>query len=258
MDCRYCQVKLPRNRFQCPSCRQWNHGTGAMTKPGDDGTVLLSEIQSIELERHRSGPWDKNFGNGGVVTSSVNLIGGVPGAGKSTLLLQLVSSLGLATKRDALLIGAEENEKQVKDRAVRLRLPGMSYIRILPIEKQLNASLEAILEYRKPCCCVIDSISTYASDPEEQVKLCLTFKIFATKYNCPFFVVCHVTKVEGLAGLMKLQHGVDMTAILYNEKGVRVFHTEKNRNGPDQVDTFYLMTERGLIETEDPDAEESE
>ena len=258
MDCQFCTFKLPRNRFQCPSCRQWNHGSAKLILPGDDGTILLSEVEGSNVTRYRSGPWDKNFGEGGVATTSVNLIGGVPGAGKSTLLLQLISSLALTTKKEALLIGAEENEKQVKDRGIRLLLPGMNRIRILPVEKQVGASLESIIEFRRPCCCVIDSIQSYAKNPDQQVEICGTLKLWATKLDCPFFVVCHVTKEEGLAGLMTLQHAVDMTSILYNEKGIRVFHTEKNRFGQDQVDTFYEMTGTGLREIEDPDKDEED
>lgn len=252
--CQYCYSPIPRNRLKCPNCGQWNVGSGGLA-PGDDGTILLRDVTEMQLKRYSCGPWDRNFGEGGIVTTSVNLLGGVPGAGKSTLILQLVSAIAQSTGMEALLIGAEESEKQVKDRALRLQLKAMDKIRIVPLQKQKDASLENILVKRKLCCVVIDSINSYSEDPEHQVQIVSTLKVWADKLSCPFFVIGQVTKDEGLAGLMKLQHAVDFTGMLYNENGLRVLHTEKNRFGQDQIDTFYKMTALGLIETEDPDAD---
>ena len=254
MVCQFCQASLPRDRFFCPQCKQWNAASAKPFSKENDGTILLSEITDSKLKRYSTGPWDKNFGDGGVATTSVNLIAGPPGVGKSTFILQLIAVLSDTTKTEALFIGAEESDKQVKDRATRLGLH-RKRIRVLPVDKQNGANIELIIANRKPCCVVIDSINSYSENPEHQVQICKGLKLWAVKLDCPFFVIARVTKGAEIAGLNDLQHEVDMTCMFYDEGDYRFVRTIKNRFGPANVETFFAMTAKGLVEIEDPEGD---
>lgn len=58
--------------------------------------------------------------SGGIVKSSVTLVGGDPGIGKSSILLQIMSFLFLQKK--VLYISGEESFEQIALRAERLNL----------------------------------------------------------------------------------------------------------------------------------------
>lgn len=245
---------MAKGKYFCVSCKQFN--PPGVEKAEGDGTILLKDVKGSTTRRIKSGPWDPNFGEGGIALKSANLIAGVPGAGKSTLVSQIMSALILKTGKEGLLVSAEEEEEQANERTKRLRLKGYDKMRILPVQKRNDVSLEEIIGFYKPCCFVLDSVSMFTPDLEEQVEISKQAKLLAVKLDCIAFVIAHVTKEEGIAGAMKLQHAVDMVSILFNESGLRVYHTEKNRNGRDQIDTFYTMGDYGLEETEDPDAKE--
>lgn len=271
MNCRVCETPLKKNKVMCHSCGAITTGASRKTMDGanPDGTILLRDVQSDVVERIRCGPWDINFGNKelkdgsieplGIALVSLNLMGGVPGAGKSTLMSQILDAISAKTGRETLYIGKEESAEQVKDRSKRIGLKHLHLMRILPVDKQDGPiDLVQLFNTYKPAAFVLDSISAYAESLDDQVKICKILKDMGVKYRCPQFVIGHVTKEEGFAGLMGLQHAVDSTQMLYNENEVRVLHSEKNRFGKTGVDSFYLMSERGLIETTDPDLVESE
>jgi DNA repair protein RadA/Sms len=261
--------KIPEGKLRCPFCNAWNTGTVVEEKiqDGKDGTILITEISETDGKKKRfaTGPWDDNFGEGGVEATSINLIAGVPGCGKSTLLMQVLSEFGYREQAEVLYIGLEENGLQYKERVLRLKLRGAKYIRILPMENIHTApSLQAIIEFRRPIAVVVDSLSKMNEDLDAQAGICDALKLIATRLLCPFFVIGHTTKEEGFAGTMKLQHAVDATLMMYKEDhpayktGIRIFKTHKNRNGPDNVESFYEMTERGLRAIEDPDKDSDE
>jgi DNA repair protein RadA/Sms len=177
----------------CPNCKQWNVDSASFN-PKNDGTILLKDVVSSNTRRIRSGPWDPNFGEGGIAIKSANLIAGVPGAGKSTLVSQIMSSLAVTTNKEVLLVSAEEEEEQAKERTERLRLKGYEKIRILPVQKRRDVSLEEIIGYYKPCCFALDSVSMFTPDLEEQVEIAKQAKLLAVKLECIAFVIAHVTK----------------------------------------------------------------
>jgi len=201
-----------------------------------------------------TGPWDICFG-GGIVTTSVTLIGGEPGAGKSTMSLQLSNEIARITNREIIYVGAEESAEEIKHRAMRLELTHMHLIRVHPMGS--NADLGAILLNRKPSAVILDSLPGLVSDPEMAVELCGRFKDYAVELNCPIIVIDHVTKDNEFAGFKALEHKVDTTiAFNVDDGGLRYLTTIKNRFGPAHVSVMMKMTEKGLFlgkHTEDND-----
>jgi DNA repair protein RadA/Sms len=210
---------------------------------------------------------------------SVTVLGGEPGIGKSTIALQWSSALAMAPENtaglDVLYLGAEENALQVKSRALRLCLPGLARLRILPIDRVMDASLDRIMQ-RNLFGLMVDSIPGFTNDPEEAVSLLQTFKRYATAKRMPVVVINHITKDGEMAGLMKLQHAGDISLLMTKASGdhvvkipgakgkmayrsvkePRTLYTDKSRYGPSAVETYYAMTVLGLeqIELNEDDA----
>ena len=199
---------------------------------------------TFPLTRIQSGPWDKCFG-GGIVTTSVTIIGGCPAAGKSTMALQLSNRIAEVTNREIIYVGTEESVQEIKSRAIRLQLTCMHLIRIHPMGS--SADLGSILTSRKPSAIILDSLPGLTSDPEIAVELCKRFKDYAVELNAPVIIIDHVTKGDDFAGLMQLQHAVDTLLSLFpNENGMRELATVKNRFGPANISVKLGMAERGL------------
>ncbi len=251
--CRECQYVFPSQQSKCPSCGFWNDLLEP-AKAGDPNrvtkTVLLSEIDAKEVPRYVAGPWDYCFG-GGIVQTSVNLIGGAPGAGKSTLSLQIGDALLDHNKTGiVLIVVAEETTLETRARAVRLKLRNMNRIRLLPIGELSEFANEMVC--LRPIAVFLDSLPAFVSNPEEGVELCANLKGYAIDLNAPMIVIDHINKDEDFAGLMKLQHAVDGTFTLFpveSGSSIRIFETVKNRNGPNARSSFFDMTETGLVHT---------
>jgi DNA repair protein RadA/Sms len=282
LDCSLCGTRLRKGKYRCHSCGAFNIADESPKFDAkNDGTILLSDVTTIRTPRIRTGPWDRNFGfcgkekphsncgKCGLAINSVTLLSGAPGVGKSTICLQIGDSMAGATRKEILYVGAEEDAEQVKDRAIRLSLPNLNLIRIIPIENMADVSLDAILAARHEelCGVFVDSMPGFTDDPEEAVRIITHFKReFSAKYKIPMIVINHILKDGDAAGMMKLQHSPDAT--VEAEKGgpdeifhvlddggdavemtgVITFRTKKNRNGPtgDLVDTHYIMTDEGL------------
>lgn len=250
-------------RAQCPKCNSWD--APLLMTDGDDETVLLSEVSEKPLERITgTGPWDRCFSfvqatkETGIVTVQVALIGGAPGAGKSTLALQATDKIADRTKKEIIYIAAEEAKEQIKDRAQRLKVQNAHLIRVYPLGA--STDLGDIFRRRKPAAVIVDSLPGLTSDPAQAVEYCKAFKEYAVVLNCPFIVIDHVTKEEGLAGFMALQHEVDTTMLFTvheDKKKTRQLESLKNRFGPSQ--SVYLeMTETGLVESKGYDNDDDD
>jgi DNA repair protein RadA/Sms len=248
MLCSRCNSELPPGMYQCPSCKAWQvEGSATPVRPK---SVLLSDVEDLDVKRLVSGPWDACLG-GGLVRSSVTLIGGAPGAGKSTLALQIADGLSQHGRREVLYIAAEESPSEVRSRAKRLGVKRLNRIACLEAlgDPEALDDLLPVLESNTPVAVILDSLpGLLGTDLEAGVVLCKQFKAYASELDVPFIVIDHVTKAEDFAGLMALQHAVDTTVTLYPDKlGKRKMHTLKNRFGPAHIDVYFTMTEGGLI-----------
>jgi DNA repair protein RadA/Sms len=247
MQCYLCNTEIPAGKIKCPSCKHWNTTPGINSDNIIDQTVLLSEVKSIEEDRLDVGDLNKIWG-GGIVPTSVTLIGGSPGAGKSTLLLQLLNIISGNLQRESSYIAAEESLPEIKLRAERLNLNNQHLIRMVPAMGG-GLDLANTLVNRKPCAIVIDSlIGLVGKDDAAQEETCKVSKEYAVGLKAPVIIVQHVTKEEVIAGANTLQHTVDttMTFFVDDETKLRQLEVLKNRFGEAFISQFFLMSAEGL------------
>ena len=195
---------------------------------------------------------------GGLVPGSLVLVGGEPGIGKSTLLLQISAMMADHSKAVAYISG-EESVSQVKLRSERLGIGGKGIYFLS--ERDLAAVLEC-LEGLSPQLAIIDSIQTmYLDDVAgmpgsiSQVREC-TWRLdrWAKQNNVPLLITGHVTKEGAIAGPGTLEHIVDVVLYFEGEpfSSYRVLRSEKNRFGSTNEVGIFEMSDRGLIEVDNP------
>lgn len=256
--CQSCGYKSLKWLGRCPQCGDWNtfveereekkekrHIEGA--KP-----LRINEITYENKRRILTGleEFDLVLG-GGIVPSSLILIGGDPGIGKSTLLTQVASLLS-EKNFIVLYVSAEESPEQVKLRSERLNLPGDFYFLS---ERDLEGIL-ATIENLKPHVVIIDSIQTvYLPELESipgsvsQVRECTNQLMrLAKERGITIFLVGHITKEGFIAGPKLLEHLVDVVLYMEGERetGFRILRSIKNRFGPVNEIGVFIMTDSGL------------
>jgi len=263
--CYRCGAKFPEAKSMCPRCKAIN----LPQQSNQDDSVLLSEVSDQDFRRIQIGmpSIDKVFG-GGIVTTSVTLLGGNPGAGKSTLSVQLADiiaglsiteKLGKTSGREVVYVATEETAPQIKNRAQRLDLNYLTKIRILPMGSR--ADLGDVLMHYKPCAIFVDSMAGLVADPDAAVETTKRFKEYAEALDAPVILVDHVTKSDDFAGLMSKQHAPDTLLTLYAPDAsseVRELTPLKNRFGLANFQVYLMMTAGGLMEIEEEEDEEDE
>lgn len=258
MKCISCGMVLPEGKYRCvnPKCHMWNTaGTGHRF---EDDTVLLSDAKLAEVERVETGIVDSCFG-GGIVRSSIALLGGDPGAGKTTLCLQLSDIFAGRYRQETLYIANEQDPAEIKTTGGRLKLENMGLIRIVKAMGGVQADIGAYLLRYKPCLIVLDSVTKWSGeDMNLAVTICQRLKDYTVRLNAPSIVVNQVTKGGEHAGLNKMQHAVDATMLFEvwgeNPDDPRRLHVRKNRFGPAPVSQYYEMTATGLFQITEEEA----
>lgn len=205
---------------------------------------------------------DKVFGGGlGVAQTSLNLLGGEPGAGKTTLCLQLSDIMaGKFKEKEVLYIANEQSPEELTDTARRLDLPNMRRIRIVKAMGGFHYDIGDLLLAYQPSFIVLDSVTKWAGeDMNLAVVICQRLKDYCVSLKCPAIVINQVTKGGDHAGLNKMQHAVDMTAMfdILIDDGEEIkpdtprrLWASKNRFGPAPIEQFFEMTKTGLVEVE--------
>ena len=277
--CTECAYKTPKWLGKCPNCGAWNSfaedveevtpgAATASTAPSrrvamiptaqDNRAVGFADLEIPAYMRQNTGlgELDRVLG-GGLVHGSVVLLSGEPGIGKSTLLMQICDVLG--ETRRVLYVSGEESGGQLKLRAKRLGVRGTNLFILT------ETNIEKILaetDRVKPEVVIVDSIQTiYAaalnSTPGSvtQVKeTALSFINKAKGEGMSVIMVGHVNKEGSIAGPKVLEHMVD--AVLYFEgerqQSYRIIRAIKNRYGSTNEIGVFEMTDRGLIEAENP------
>lgn len=261
--CQECGYKSIKWLGRCPECGAW--GT-FVEEPEDEKVVYsksqiskkvnifkLSEITYQPHERIKTGisEFDIVIG-GGIVPSSLILIGGDPGIGKSTLLTQIAGNLSNKGLK-VVFLSAEESPEQVRLRTERLKIKSDIYF---VTENDLSAVIESLKEF-KPDVLIIDSIQTvYLSELQSspgsvsQVRECANLLLrFAKEERIVVIMVGHITKGGIIAGPKVLEHLVDVVLYLEGEKetGFRILRAVKNRFGPVNEIGVFVMTSEGLF-----------
>ncbi len=195
---------------------------------------------------------------GGIIKSSLILVGGDPGIGKSTLLLQVADHAAKQNLK-VLYVSGEESGEQIKIRADRLGI-GDGELYVLA-----ETNIDIIIEYvdkEEPDLLVLDSIQTiYSPDVSSapgsvtQVREVTSMVMRMTKTrNMASFIVGHVTKSGAIAGPRVLEHMVDTVLYFEGERhfSYRILRAVKNRFGSTNEIGIFEMRDRGLIEVENP------
>ena len=270
--CKECGAESPKWMGQCPACKAWDSMVEEPVAPKAKGMKLpasgtvkkavpekLSEIKSHEDTRLITGieEFDRVLG-GGIVDSSLVLVGGDPGIGKSTLLLQVCRILA-AMKTDVLYISGEESVRQIKMRADRLgKFDGDPEI----LSENNLDNIEELIVEKRPKVVIIDSIQTMfrediAASPGSVSQVRETtgsLLRLAKGYGVTIFIVGHVTKEGVVAGPRVLEHMVD--TVLYfegdNSSDYRVLRAVKNRFGSTNEVGVFEMRQDGLREVKNP------
>ena len=273
--CTECEYRSPKWMGKCPSCGAWNSfcedveqitpekesaakRTSILASATENHAVGFSDLEISDYMRQKTGlsELDRVLG-GGLVLGSVVLLSGEPGIGKSTLLMQICDALGKSRK--VLYISGEESGGQLKLRAKRLGVIGENLFILT------ETNIENILketEKISPDVLIVDSIQTIYSSlvnstpgSVTQVKESALILINKAKAcGMSVMMVGHVNKEGSIAGPKVLEHMVD--AILYFEgerqQSYRIIRAIKNRYGSTNEIGVFEMSDKGLIEIENP------
>jgi DNA repair protein RadA/Sms len=267
--CQECGYETVKWLGKCPSCGEWNTFVEEFETKGSDlksqrgigkGKIeKINNITSTKKERISTGSMemDRVLG-GGIIKSSLILVGGDPGIGKSTLLLQ-VADHASKLRLKVLYVSGEESTEQIKIRADRLGI-GEGELYVLA-ETNIDIIREFV-EKEEPDLLVLDSIQTiYSPDVVSapgsvtQVREVTSMVMRMTKIrNMASFIVGHVTKTGAIAGPRVLEHMVDTVLYFEGERhfSYRILRAVKNRFGSTNEIGIFEMRDRGLIEVENP------
>src|SRR3989339_212534 len=269
--CQHCGWKSLKWVGRCGGCGEWDSTVEEMSAGAGLGckSVTLNRelpqpitnVQLLECPCIETGmkEFDRILG-GGLIVGSAVLIGGTPGIGKSTLLLQVcqyISQKGYTT----LYVTAEESVAQTKLRAERLSI--LSDNLLVVAETNLDFILENVHNTHSALV-VIDSIQMIYKPQLEsspgtvaQVRQCAHELIFNAKSTwSAIFLIGHVTKEGIIAGPRVLEHMVDTVLYFEGERGhtYRILRAVKNRFGATDEIGVFEMTDKGLMEVENPSA----
>ena len=267
--CQECGYETVKWLGRCPSCEEWNtfveefetKKSDAKSQRGISKGIIekINNITSTKKERISTGSMemDRVLG-GGIIKSSLILVGGDPGIGKSTLLLQVADHAAKQSLK-VLYVSGEESGEQIKIRADRLGI-GDGELYVLA-----ETNIDIIIEYvdkEEPDLLVLDSIQTiYSPDVSSapgsvtQVREVTSMVMRMTKTrNMASFIVGHVTKSGAIAGPRVLEHMVDTVLYFEGERhfSYRILRAVKNRFGSTNEIGIFEMRDRGLIEVENP------
>lgn len=270
--CQKCGRITPKYMGKCPQCGEFDTMTEevisapkADKRPGRSqlspvrAPQKLSEITADTVSRLKLpiAEFARVLG-GGIVPSSLVLLGGDPGIGKSTLLLQ-VATLIAELHGTVLYISGEESVHQIKMRADRMDLKSDNLL--LVTETNLNVMIQHIQSVN-PLLVIVDSIqTTYTEDltsaagSVSQVRECASrLQEIAKGRGVTMFLVGHVTKEGSIAGPRVLEHIVDTVLQLQGDPfhRYRLLRSVKNRFGATSEVGVFEMLEKGMSEVSNP------
>ncbi len=268
--CNECGYESAKWLGKCPSCNNWNTFEEQLSVPSSTGISLnntskavarpLSEITFSDEPRFVTNisELDRVLG-GGIVKGSVVLLSGDPGIGKSTILLQVCNAL--QSELNILYVSGEESAMQIKMRASRL---GVESDKVSIMTETDTMCVCEYIRSSKPDIVMIDSIQTMSiaelsSSPGSIVQVRESTNMLlrtGKSLGIPIFIVGHVNKGGDIAGPKVMEHIVDTVLYFEGERNqsYRILRGIKNRFGSTNEIGVFEMTEKGLIEVENPSA----
>ncbi len=267
--CSECGYESPKWYGKCPGCENWNTMNEEIKETVKSSSsinkrvstyskpVSINEINTEYEQRYDTGFKELNrVLGGGIVKGSLILLGGDPGIGKSTILMQICKNLN---ELNVLYVSGEESKRQLKLRADRLNVVN-SNLSIIT-ETDVEIVCEQIKSV-KPDLVMIDSIQTMmisqlssSAGSITQVRESTNLIMRTAKdYDIPVIVVGHVNKEGSIAGPKVLEHIVDTVLYFEGDKQMscRILRAVKNRFGSTNEIGVFEMTDKGLIEVENP------
>ena len=243
---------------KCPVCNKFgtlveeiiSTPTTTTTKTIVATPKKLSEIEYKTYVRTSSGiaEFDNVLG-GGIVPSSIVLIGGDPGIGKSTILTQISGHLSKNNK--VLYVSAEESLSQVKLRCDRLGIFSDNLMVVNECKLESIEILASDYDY-----IIVDSIQAIyleslsgSAGSVGQVRECASRLMrLAKNNNKTIFIIGHVTKDGNIAGPKVLEHVMDTVLYFEGEPSdtYKILRAVKNRFGSAQEVGVFEMTEKGI------------
>jgi DNA repair protein RadA/Sms len=267
--CQECGYVAHRWLGRCPDCGSWNslvlerQETKSRSSWSPPVSALpvesIADIDSEDILRIDAGSAELNrVLGGGIVPSSLVLVGGDPGIGKSTLLLALSAALARSLG-PVLYVSGEESAQQIRLRAERL---GAVTKRLLLFPETDLVQVEEAVRQQSPVLVVVDSIQTMSiptnSSPPgsvAQIRECTAALLHLAKsHGVTIFIAGHVTKQGALAGPRLLEHMVD-TVLYFEGEGksaYRILRAVKNRFGSANEIAVFTMQRKGLQEVPNP------
>lgn len=269
--CQSCGRVTPKLMGRCPQCGEYGTMVEEIIAPEITTTSgrhaalparapqKLSEIAADSTTRLglSLSEFSRVLG-GGIVPSSLVLLGGDPGIGKSTLLLQVAVLVALQ-HGTVLYISGEESVHQIKMRADRM---GLNADRLLLVTETSLDTMMAHIERAKPLLVIVDSIQTTyteslnsAAGSVSQVRECASrFQEVAKGQGITIFLVGHVTKEGSIAGPRVLEHIVDTVLYLQGDPfhRYRLLRSVKNRFGATSEVGVFEMVDKGMEEVKNP------
>lgn len=269
--CSECGYEAPKWTGKCPKCNEWNTMSEEVVNVSRANIAQVSKVNTVSAKKlneivfedeHRIRTnipeLDRVLG-GGIVKGSVSLISGDPGIGKSTILLQVCKSISRELK--VLYVSGEESAVQLKLRANRL---GVSSDNIMIMSETDVQSVCEYINSSRPDLVMIDSIQTmkieelsssYGSIVQVRESANLLLGV-GKSLDIPILIVGHVNKGGEIAGPKVLEHIVDTVLYFEGERNqsYRILRAVKNRFGSTNEIGVFEMTDRGLVEVENPSA----
>jgi DNA repair protein RadA/Sms len=279
--CQQCGFQATGYLGRCTECSSWNSLVEEVIAEAEPVTVKRGSAALAERSAAKAAPTalvelisgaeetapristglaslDEVLG-GGIVAGSVILIAGDPGIGKSTLLLQVANNI--ARNDRVVYVSGEESASQVRLRAERL---GMRSTTVLACAEQNVLDIRDHLLNSSPRLAIVDSIQSVfhpqissAPGSVSQVREAANVLVeIAKAHDIATIIVGHVTKDGSIAGPRVLEHMVDVVLQFEGDRArqVRLLKTPKNRFGSTQEVGIFKMTERGLVEVDNPSA----
>lgn len=267
--CQECGYETAKWLGKCPSCEQWNSFVEEVESKSNDSKTQrgiskgklekIEHITSTTKQRYSTGSkeMDRVLG-GGIIKSSLVLVGGDPGIGKSTLLLQVADYVSKQNLK-VLYVSGEESGEQIKIRADRL---GVTHGELYVLAETNIDVIKEFVEKEEPDLLILDSIQTIycpeissAPGSVSQVREVTAMVMRMTKVrDMASFIVGHVTKSGAIAGPRVLEHMVDTVLYFEGERhfSYRILRAVKNRFGSTNEIGVFEMREQGLVEVENP------